>query len=119
MEDKEKDRLRQEIAIEKANNLGRFPANLILTYEQMTFDEVCGGFPDTQSHKRDSKYNKDTEFTNTYTPVRSDYRDDNTYGDSGSASRYFYCAKASAKDRNEGLEEFEEKKTQQTVVKKI
>ena len=30
-------------------------------------------------------------------------------GDSGSASRFFYCAKASKKDRNEGLEEFEDK----------
>ena len=31
------------------------------------------------------------------------------FGDSGSASRFFYCAKASKKDRNEGLEGFEEK----------
>ena len=29
----------------------------------------------------------------------------------GSASRYFYCAKASKKDRDEGLDEFEESKT--------
>ena len=82
---------------------GRFPANMILTYNDEDFEEVCGGFPDTQSHKRDSRYNKDTEYTNTYTPVKSDYRDDNTYGDSGSAARYFYCAKASAKDRDDGL----------------
>lgn len=85
---------------------GRFPANTILTYDETDFDEVCGGFPDTQSHKRDSRYNKETEYTNTYTPVKSDYRDDNTYGDSGSASRYYYCAKASAKDRDDGLEAF-------------
>ena len=32
------------------------------------------------------------------------------YKGEGSASRYFYCAKASKKDRDEGLEEFEEKK---------
>lgn len=88
---------------------GRFPANTILTYDETDFDEVCGGFPDTQSHKRDSRYNKETEYTNTYTPVKSDYRDDNTYGDSGSASRYYYCAKASAKDRDDGLDVFEEK----------
>ena len=56
---------------------GRFPANTILTYDQITFDEVCGGFP------RDNKNN--------------------------SATRYFYCAKASKRDRDEGLEEFEEK----------
>ena len=32
-------------------------------------------------------------------------------GDEGSASRYFYCAKASKKDRDEGLDMFEEKQT--------
>lgn len=88
---------------------GRFPANTILTYDETDFDEVCGGFPNTKSQKRSAKYNKPTEYTNTYTPVMSDYRDDNTYSDSGSASRYFYCAKASKKDRDEGLEEFESK----------
>ena len=31
------------------------------------------------------------------------------YGDSGSASRYFYCAKASKRDRDEGLDGFESK----------
>ena len=30
-------------------------------------------------------------------------------GDSGSAARFFYCAKASKKDRNEGLDGFEAK----------
>jgi hypothetical protein len=30
--------------------------------------------------------------------------------DSGSAARFFYCAKASKKDRNEGLDGFEEKR---------
>lgn len=63
---------------------GRFPANTILTYDQITFDEVCGAFPNTKS-----------------TPNN----------DSGSASRYFYCAKASKKDRDEGLIGFEEKNT--------
>ena len=89
------------------NEGGRFPANTILTYDETDFDEVCGGFPNTKSQKRSAKYNKDTEYTNTYTPLRSDYRDDNTYDDSGSASRYFYCAKASKKDRDEGLDTFE------------
>jgi site-specific DNA-methyltransferase (adenine-specific) len=45
----------------------------------------------------------------------SDYRDDNTYSDSGSASRYFYCAKASKKDRDEGLDTFEDKKFYSTL----
>lgn len=92
-----------------ANTNGRFPANTILTYDETNFNEVCGGFPNTKSQKRSNKYNKLTEYTNTYTPAMSDYREDNTYNDSGSASRYFYCAKTSKKDRDEGLEGFEEK----------
>lgn len=72
----------------KTQTVGRFPANTILTYEQMTFDEVCGGFPVTKSQKTNSKL---------------------LNINSGSAARYFYCAKASKKDRDEGLEEFEEK----------
>lgn len=79
---------------------GRWPANVIL-------DEEAGSILDKQSGnkksaKRGSKYNKPTEHTNTYTPVASDYRDDNTYDDEGGASRFFYCPKASKKDRDEG-----------------
>ena len=62
---------------ETYTNKGRFPANTILTYNQVTFDEVCGGFPNTKS---------------------------------GVASRYFYCAKASKKDRDEGLDEFKQQR---------
>ena len=36
-------------------------------------------------------------------------------GDEGSASRYFYCAKASSKDRDEGLDNFEKKNIHPTV----
>jgi site-specific DNA-methyltransferase (adenine-specific) len=81
---------------------GRWPANVIM-------DEEAGKILDKQSgnkksSKRGSKYNKPTEHTNTYTPVASDYRDDNTYGDEGGASRFFYCPKANAKDRDSGIE---------------
>ena len=109
MEDKEKDRLRQEIAIEKANNLGRFPANTILTYDESDFDEVCGGFPNT--HKAGNrKCAKRTDYIASSYKIPKNYSENpDFYGDSGSASRYFYCAKASKKDRDEGLDEFEDK----------
>jgi site-specific DNA-methyltransferase (adenine-specific) len=86
------------------NPEGRWPANVIL-------DEEAGQILDQQSGnkksaKRGSKYNKPTEHTNTYTPVASDYRDDNTYDDEGGASRFFYCPKASKKDRDHGLDTF-------------
>lgn len=95
--------------LERKDSIGRFPANTILTYDETDYDEVCGGFPNTKSSKRSSKYNKDTEYTNTYTPPKAIYTENNTYDDSGSASRFFYCAKASKKDRDEGLDLLEDK----------
>lgn len=106
MDDKEKDKLRQEIAIEKANNLGRFPANVILTYDETDFDEVCGGMPYTKNNtKTHSAKNSDNNVNfNASKSVNVI-----GYEDSGSASRYFYCAKASKKDRDEGLDAFQDK----------
>ncbi len=87
---------------------GRFPANTILSYDQITFDEVCGGFPNTKGEigragrKTGGEYNASSYKVG----VVTDYG----FKDEGSASRYFYCAKASKKDREEGLEEFEQQK---------
>ncbi len=93
-----------------ANDNGRFPANVILTYDETDFDEVCGGFPDTKSNieipnqKHTFKGNKDA-FQYGYK-----MRYGSGFNDEGNASRYFYCAKASKKDRDEGLELFEDVK---------
>lgn len=75
---------------------GRFPANTILTYDETDFDEVCGGFPYTKNGGQNETSHRETWFRQETTPTRF-------AGDSGSASRYFYCAKASKKDRDEGL----------------
>ena len=69
---------------------GRFPANTILTYDESDFDEVCGGFPNTKSQR-------------TSWPLH----DIRSWNFVWSASRYFYCAKASKRDRDEGLPEWE------------
>ena len=53
---------------------GRYPSNVILTYDDTDFREVCGGLSET---------------------------------DDQGAARYFYCAKASKKDRDEGLDQFD------------
>ena len=83
---------------DNTKGLGRFPANIM-------FDEEAGKILDEQSgvsksQKRKPEYNKPTEHTNTYTPKASDYRDDNTYSDTGGASRFFYCPKVSKKERD-------------------
>jgi len=90
---------------------GRFPANTILTYDETDFDEVCGGFPNTKSGSISKEYKQDTRFNIAEKGKGGNLDFSNCYGDSGSASRYFYCAKASKKDRDEGLEEFEIKNT--------
>ena len=88
-------------------NAGRFPANTILTYDESDFEEVCSGFPDTKSRfeerndKHDFKGNKEA-FTYWYKK-----RIGSWFNDEWSAARYFYCAKASKRDRDEGLDEME------------
>ena len=84
------------------NTAGRFPANFIHDGS----DEVVALFPDSKSTSGKKQPN------NTNNEVYSgtwDAQPDKIGGfdDSGSAARFFYCAKASKKDRNEGLEGFE------------
>ena len=91
--------------------LGRFPANTILTYDETDFDEVCGGFPYTKSGGSGKigtfrKAQSPIEFTSPRSVTKENYMEPN----SGSASRYFYCAKASKKDRDEGLDTFNQEK---------
>ena len=86
-------------------NNGRFPANTILTYDETDFEEVCSGFPNTKGNNPKQLGEKGFWFEE----KRDTKQMSKGYDDSGSASRYFYCAKASKKDRDEGLEEFEEK----------
>ena len=85
---------------------GRFPANFIHDGSE----EVVSLFPNTKaggsvSGKEPSKTGD--ENTNCYGEYnRVSW---NSYKDDGSAARFFYCAKTSKKDRNEGLDDFEAK----------
>jgi site-specific DNA-methyltransferase (adenine-specific) len=83
---------------------GRWPANLIHDGS----DEVVGLFPQTtsgaikagQSAGRDMRAGSDDHNRSGGRPVQP--RD--VSGSTGRAARFFYCAKASKKDRDEGLE---------------
>ena len=94
----------------ESNPLGRFPANVILTYDETDFEEVCGGMPDTKSTTTTmpnlSDKNAESGIYSKLNAERIEHL--GGFNDSGSASRYFYCAKASKKDRDEGLDLFEE-----------
>ena len=75
----------------------RWPANLILDGSE----EVLAGFPQTGGGtKRDAltptTHNAPSKFG--YSKDRHQF----SYGDTGSAARFFYCAKASKSDRSEG-----------------
>jgi DNA modification methylase len=80
-------------------NIGRWPANLIHDGS----DEVVGLFPQTtggSSGPRVATRERNKGWCNS-SPGDGVAAIDN-YGDSGSAARFFYCAKASKADRNEG-----------------
>lgn len=85
------------------NNLGRWPANLCHDGS----DEVLAQFPTTSSGKmragtvRAAQDEPGSVVYGTYGGCRTPA---DTLGDSGSAARFYYCAKASKADRNEGCE---------------
>lgn len=110
--DKESYRFKQSKA--ELIEQGRFPANVILTYNETDFEEVCGEMPETKSSARPNSngkiYHKEQICYGDYNDIPINLN----YIDEGSASRYFYCAKASKKDRDEGLDGFEEKE-QKTI----
>ena len=93
---------------------GRFPANII-------FDEEAGKILDEQSGITSGTAKKQ-KFKNLgngeygkkdgrKTMPTANEIEGTWYGDTGGASRFFYCPKASKKDRNEGCDELEEKLT--------
>lgn len=92
---------------------GRFPANTILTYDETDEEEVCSGFPITGQGGNSGGWcyaDKDYSSSDIFKNIGDRPNSISNYDDRGSAARYFYCAKASKRDRDEGLDDFEEKK---------
>jgi len=83
--------------------LGRWPANVIHDGS----NEVVSAFPDTKSGMMKAgtvRAAQDVPGSVVFGVYGGDAAKADTYGDSGSASRFFYCAKASRADRDAGLE---------------
>lgn len=84
------------------SELGRWPANVV-------FDEDCAGLLDQQSGvtKSPATYVRGADgFGQTsFGAGQTAGTESLNYGDSGGASRFFYVARASKTDRNEGLDE--------------
>lgn len=89
------------------NPLGRWPANLCHDGSP----EVLAQFPDTKSGKMKAgtaRAAQDEPGSVCYGTYGGNATDRDTPGDSGSAARFFYCAKASKADRNRGLDDLPE-----------
>ena len=83
-------------------NVGRWPANLIHDGSE----EVVAGFPESKDgvavrHVSGGK--------NCHSDAIKPAMPDMGYGGSGSAARFFYCAKADRADRNDGCDGMEER----------
>jgi site-specific DNA-methyltransferase (adenine-specific) len=81
------------------HSLGRWPANLIHDGS----DEVVALFPETKNGGQNATSVKGNGMFMDGSKLSGS---SNYSGDKGSAARFFYCAKASKKDRDEGLEGF-------------
>lgn len=81
---------------------GRFPANIIHDGSE----EVLEGFPETRSGEPGIKHGGNEGFA-----YGKESREPGTqmtgFGDSGSAARFFYCAKASKAEKDFGLDDIE------------
>lgn len=91
------------------NDAGRWPANIIHDGS----DEVLAGFPAQAGAggraSGPTLRNGNTSVARGKFNGLADGKQPAFHNDSGSASRFFYCAKASRADRNDGLEGFAEK----------
>lgn len=105
-------------SVEFDNSKGRFPANLILSHSEECEHDICSLFCPVRMLDEQSGPCKTGALTGqprvenkTYGKAGATlgkprfYKPDNATG----ASRFFYCAKASKKDRNQGLEGFPKK----------
>jgi DNA modification methylase len=78
---------------------GRFPANIILDEEAGRMLDEQSGITKSGKVKTDKEAYEGTSNTGF---LRGKSTSQNQYGDTGGASRFFYCAKASKKERGEG-----------------
>jgi site-specific DNA-methyltransferase (adenine-specific) len=88
---------------QEMNTQGRWPANLLHDGSE----EVVELFPETKSGKMTSKHTRHTDGSpvGIYGKFDVNHPLSETIGDSGSAARFFYCAKASKSEKDAGLNE--------------
>jgi|TARA_R100000049_G_C1931556_1_gene75503 site-specific DNA-methyltransferase (adenine-specific) len=90
---------------QKQHEQGRFPANVIHDGSE----EVLEIFPQTGKSSGGRSYQNTNQMYSGGWADEKGNKTDPSFGDEGTAARYFYCAKASKQDRDEGLDGFVEK----------
>jgi site-specific DNA-methyltransferase (adenine-specific) len=96
------------VSISTTHPKGRWPANFI----HDNSDEVIDLFPTLHGsgNKSDTNSGTDKDYEASSYQISYSGRANRDYGSrGGSAARFFYCAKASKRDRNEGLDGFDTK----------
>lgn len=86
--------------VAKAEALGRWPANLIHDGSE----EVLAAFPEAQGQLARARTDAVPHGNQVYGALKNVTSQPEPRGDGGSAARFFYCAKATRADRNDGLE---------------
>lgn len=81
-----------------SSKLGRWPANLLHDGS----DEVMVGFPYSKGQLAKARTDGEAQGNNVYSAMNHVTNQPEPRNDTGSAARFFYCAKASKKDREEG-----------------
>lgn len=92
---------RIECEPQESNSLGRWPANIIFDEEAAEQLDQMTGVLKSGSGDKHSKNKHENIYKDGLKPISGlrEYK-----SDSGGASRFFYCAKASTSERNKGLE---------------
>jgi len=99
------------VSVSETHEAGRWPANVLLDDEAAAIlDAQTGILTSGPESDRGHKRNADSEASrNAYGGFHGQTATGVLYGDSGGASRFFYCAKVSRAERNAGLDGFEER----------
>ena len=88
----------------KASVEGRWPANLIIDEDTAELLDQQTNHLHAAGNKKDTADGFDKGYESSSYEMSYKGRANRTHNDSGGASRFFYVAKASKRDRNEGLE---------------
>jgi DNA modification methylase len=100
------------VRVEDQTYIARFPANLIHDGSEEVLEEFARFGSDKGGFAPVTKADSTSKTRNCYGTFATSGDDGASfYGDSGTAARFFYSAKASKSDREEGLEDFPEQQS--------